>query len=281
MSANCSAVSSRARGNKRMNKITRKIIAGKTSKTPVAPPEFKTAAQERIHRKQRLAAGFRLFSHFGFDEGIAGHITVRDPERHDHFWVNPLGVHFSRIRVSDLVLVNHDGEVVEGEYAINSAAFAIHSRIHAAHTDIVAAAHAHSIYGKTWASLGKLLAPITQDACAFYRNHAVFNDFTGVVVETEVGDRIAAALGNNMALILQNHGLLTAGRTVDAAVYLFLLMERCCQSQLLAEAAGAPVTIPHKTALQTRDYIASDHSLWFSFQPLYDFIVARQPDLLD
>jgi ribulose-5-phosphate 4-epimerase/fuculose-1-phosphate aldolase len=264
-----------------MSKITRKSISGKEQRSLPAIPVFNSAAAERLHRKQRLAAGFRLFSHFGFDEGIAGHITVRDPERSDHFWVNPFGRHFSRIKVSDLVLVNHDGVVVEGDALVNGAAFAIHSRIHAAHPQIVAAAHAHSLYGKTWASLGRALDPISQDACALYQNHAVFDDFTGVVVETEVGDRIARVLDNRIAVILQNHGLLTTGRTVDGAIYLFLLMERCCQSQLMAEAAGEPIKIPHEVALKTRDYIASDHSLWYSFQPLYDFIVHKQPDLLE
>jgi ribulose-5-phosphate 4-epimerase/fuculose-1-phosphate aldolase len=264
-----------------MSKITRKSISGKEQRSLPTIPVFKSPAAERLHRKQRLAAGFRLFSHFGFDEGIAGHITVRDTELRDHFWVNPFGRHFSQIKVSDLVLVNHDGVVVEGDALVNGAAFAIHSRIHAAHPEIVAAAHAHSLYGKTWASLGRVLDPISQDACALYQNHAVFDDFTGVVVETEVGDRIARALDHKIAVILQNHGLLTTGVTVDAAIYLFLLMERCCQSQLLAEAAGEPIKIPHEVALKTRDYIASDHSLWYSFQPLYDFIVARQPDLLE
>lgn len=261
--------------------ITRKSISGKQERSLPAIPVFENPAAERLHRKQRLAAGFRLFSHFGFDEGIAGHITVRDPEQSDHFWVNPFGRHFSQIKVSDLVLVNHDGVVVEGDALVNGAAFAIHSRIHAVHPEIVAAAHAHSLYGKTWASLGRPLDPISQDACALYQNHAVFDNFTGVVVETEVGDRIARALENKIALILQNHGLLSTGRTVDAAIYLFLLMERCCQSQLMAEAAGTPIKIPHEVAVKTRDYIASDHSLWYSFQPLYDFIVARHPDLLD
>src|SRR5207253_7679800 len=101
-------------------------------------PSFASADEERRHRKQRLAASFRLFALFGFDEGVAGHITARDPERADHFWVNPFGMHFSQIRVSDLILVNHKGEVVEGEYAVNTAAFAIHSRIHAARPDIIA-----------------------------------------------------------------------------------------------------------------------------------------------
>ncbi|HEX7028279.1 MAG TPA: class II aldolase/adducin family protein [Gammaproteobacteria bacterium] len=260
---------------------TRKAVTGKNTPGLPSMPEFASPAEERLYRKQRLAAGFRLFSHFGFDEGIAGHITVRDPEFPDRFWVNPFGVHFSRIKVSDLVSVGHSGEVIEGDKPVNGAAFAIHSRIHAARPDVVAAAHAHSIYGKTWASLGRSLDPINQDACVFYENHALFDMFTGVVVETEVGDRIAAALADNTAVILQNHGLLTVGRSVDASVYLFLAMERCCQSQLLAEAAGTPKLIPHETARKTRDYLASDHSTWYSFQPLYDFIVARQPDLLE
>ena len=131
------------------------------------PPSFKTVEEERLHRKQRLAAAFRLFSRFGFDEGVAGHITARDPEHVDRFWVNPFGVHFSHIRVSDLILVGHDGEIVEGEYPLKAAAFAIHSQVHAARPDVVAADHAHSLYGTTWSTRGRRLDPLTQDACAF------------------------------------------------------------------------------------------------------------------
>src|SRR5271169_2325532 len=181
------------------------------------PPVFANAAEERLHRKQMLAAAFRLFSKFGFDEGVAGHITARDPERLDHFWVNPFGMHFGQIRASDLILVDHAGAVVEGHAEVNLAAFAIHSRIHAARPDVVAAAHAHSLYGKSWSSLGRLLDPLTQDSCAFYEDHVVFEDFTGVVEETSEGDRIASALGSRKAAILRNHGLLTVGHSVDEA----------------------------------------------------------------
>src|SRR5246500_5066610 len=153
------------------------------------PPVFATAADERLHRKRMLAAAFRLFSRLGFDEGVAGHITARDPERLDHFWVNPFGMHFSQIRVSDLILVNDAGEVVEGEHEVNLAAFAIHSRIHKARPDVIAAAHAHSLNGKTWSTLGRLLDPLTQDACAFYDDHSLFADFTGVVYRASEGER--------------------------------------------------------------------------------------------
>src|SRR5256885_9406479 len=145
------------------------------------PPTFDNVADERQHRKERLAAAFRLFGKFGFEEGVAGHITARDPELTDHFWVNPFAMAFSHIRVSDLILVNDRGEVVEGRHPVNAAAFAIHSQVHDARPDVIAAAHAHSIYGKAWSSLERELDPITQDACAFYQDHTVFADFTGVV----------------------------------------------------------------------------------------------------
>jgi ribulose-5-phosphate 4-epimerase/fuculose-1-phosphate aldolase len=254
--------------------------AVKVAKTP-EPPVFKSVAEERLHRKQRLASAFRLFAKFGFSEGVAGHITARDPELEDHFWVNPFGMHFAHIRVSDLVLVNDIGEVVEGDRPINEAAFAIHSRIHMSRPDVVAAAHAHSLYGKTWSSLGRLLDPLTQDACAFYQDHELFADYTGVVYDTSEGDRIAEALGKRKAAILQNHGLLTVGRTVDEAAWFFISMDRCCQSQLLAEAVGKPVPIGHESALIAQQQVGNPRVGWFQYQPLWDLISREQPDLFD
>jgi ribulose-5-phosphate 4-epimerase/fuculose-1-phosphate aldolase len=245
------------------------------------PPTFATVEEERLHRKQRLAAAFRLFSRFGFDEGVAGHITARDPELTDHFWVNPFGVHFGHIRVSDLILVNHQGEIVEGRGLLNQAAFAIHSQVHAARPDAVAAAHSHSVHGKAWSSLGRLLDPLTQDSCAFYGDHALFDDFTGVVVDVEEGKRIAAALGECKAAILRNHGLLTVGHSVDEAAWWFITMERTCQAQLLAEAAGTPIAIDAEAAELTASQVGSHLAGWFSFQPLYARILREQPDLLE
>jgi len=245
------------------------------------PPTFATADEERLHRKQRLAAAFRMFSKCGFDEGVAGHITARDPELTDHFWVNPFGMHFGHIRVSDLLLVNERGEVVEGGAPVNAAAFAIHSQVHRARPDVVAAAHAHSVYGKTWSSLGRLLDPITQDACAFYGDHGLFDDYTGVVLDLEEGTRIGVALGERKAVILRNHGLLTVGGSVDEAAWWFLTMERSCQAQLLAEAAGTPVLIDEASAELTASQVGSRTVGWFSFQPIWDRIIREQPDLLE
>jgi ribulose-5-phosphate 4-epimerase/fuculose-1-phosphate aldolase len=252
----------------------------KIAKTP-AIPTFKTAGEERLHRKQRLASAFRLFAKFGFSEGVAGHITVRDPEVKDHFWVNPFGMHFAHIRVSDLLLVNEKGDVVEGNRLVNESAFAIHSRVHMARPDVVAAAHAHSLYGKTWSSLGRLLDPLTQDACAFYEDHSLFADYTGVVYDLSEGDRIAQTLGNRKAVILQNHGHLTVGSTVDEAAWYYITMDRTCQSQMMAETVGKPVPIAHEAALVARAQVGNPRVAWFQYQPLWDLIVREQPDLLD
>jgi ribulose-5-phosphate 4-epimerase/fuculose-1-phosphate aldolase len=244
-------------------------------------PSFPTIEAERRHRQERLAAAFRLFGAFGFDEGIAGHITVRDPEFADRFWLNPFGMNFKHIRVSDLICVDHSGEVVHGSALVNRAAFAIHSQVHAARPDVVAAAHSHSLYGKAFSSLGRTLAPLTQDACAFFEDHVLFDDYTGVVNDLSEGKRIAAALGTKKAAILQNHGLLTTGHSVDEACWSFVTMERSCQAQLLAEAAGTPIAIADDVARLTHSQVGTPIACYFSFQPLYDWITRTQPDLFD
>ncbi len=244
-------------------------------------PASRTPEEERLHRKQRLAATFRLFGRAGFDQGLAGHVTARDPEHPDTFWVNPLGQHFSRIRVSDLIRVDHTGAVVEGDQPVNRAAFAIHSAIHAARPDAVAAAHTHSTYGKAWSTLGRLLDPLTQDACKFHGDHALFDDYTGVVLEQSEGARIADALGPNKAVILRNHGFLTVGETVEAAAFWYLSMDNAAHTQLLADAAGTPQPIPEDMARHTAGQVGGARSGLLSFQPLWDLVVAQEPDLLD
>lgn len=265
-----------------MNQVTPIIPAAQSFKSLLRDgPLQRDAEAERLHRKQRLAATFRLFARQGFDQGLAGHVTARDPEFTDTFWVNPLGRHFAQIRVSDLIRVDDTGAVIEGDQPVNRAAFAIHSAIHKARPDIVAAAHTHSTYGKAWSSLGRLLDPLTQDSCRFYQRHALFDDFTGVVLDTSESDRIAAALGPHKAVILKNHGFLTAGTSVEEAAWLYLSMDNAAHTQLLAEAAGKPQPIPHETALHTATQVGRPQGGQLSFQPLWDFITAREPDLLD
>ncbi|KAF7523243.1 hypothetical protein G7054_g11837 [Neopestalotiopsis clavispora] len=243
-------------------------------------PKFETLEEERLYRKQHLAATFRVFADRGFDEGIAGHVSVRDPILTDHFWLNPLSMHFSQISVSDLILVNEDGEVVEGDEPINAAAFAIHSEIHKARPDVHAACHAHSVHGKAFSVFGRELDMITQDALRFYKSHAVYNQFGGVVLDREEGKRIAAALGNCKAAILQNHGLLTVGGSVDEAAFWFLSLDKTCHAQLLVDAAERgsghqKIIISDEEAEFTAPQVGSPEKGWLAFQPYYDEQLAK------
>lgn len=258
-----------------------RVTIGDASLAALPPTTFSSVEEERKYIKQRLAGAFRVFGHLQFDEGVAGHISARDPENPDHFWVNPAGMHFSLIKSSDLVKVDHDGNVVEGQALVNTAAFAIHSRIHAQKPDVAAVAHSHSPYGRAFSSLGKPLTPISQDSCMFYENHAIYETFQGVVEDTTEGDEIVAAMGDMPAAILQNHGLLTVGKSVDIAVGLFLAMESACRCQLLAEAAGEPKLIEHETAIKTRLYNGSDLVKWANFQPHYQLMQHKDSSFLN
>ncbi|BAO39381.1 meiotically up-regulated gene 14 protein [Kluyveromyces marxianus] len=203
-------------------------------------PEFKDKYEERRHTLEHMAGVFRVFGRRGYGEGAAGHVSVRDPVDRNTFWINPLGVHFSQIKVSDLVHVDENCNILPdgNQVAINAAGFKIHSHLHKARPDVNAACHTHSTYGKAWSTFGRPLEMLNQDVCMFYKKHTVYESFGGVVLEDEEGERLSQALGDNKAIILQNHGLLTVGETVDEAGYLFTLMEKCCEVQLLVEAAA-------------------------------------------
>lgn len=198
------------------------------------PQTFDNIDDTRTYLKQHLAAAFRVLARQGFDEGVAGHISLRDPGNPSFFWINPLSTHFSQIRARDLVLVGEDGEVLPGgaQSAINGPAFAIHSAIHRMRPDLDAACHAHSVYGKAFSCFGRPIEMLYQDALRFYNDLAVYPRYGGTVLTAEEGEQIAQALGPTCrSVILQNHGMITCGRTVDEAAFLFIALDRCCHAQ--------------------------------------------------
>ena len=247
-------------------------------------PEFATFAEERQHRKESLVAACRAFSLHGLDYGFAGHLTVRDPEFPELYWTNPMAVPFSRVRLSNLILADHTGKVVEGQYALNRAGFVLHAAVHEANQDIVAMCHAHGIYGTAFAALGRPLDPITQDAAAFFEDHVVIKDEAGAVaVEEGAGTSLADHFKNVKAAIHQNHGLLTVSRhSIEAAAFWFIALERCCQQQLMVEATGAkPVRVPDQTARYSREHVGSEYIGWLHFQPIYEQLVHTNPDMFN
>lgn len=234
------------------------------------PPVHATAEEARARRKECLAEALRLLARLGYGDGVAGQITVRDPEFQDCFWVNPFGRAFGSLGTEDLVLVDGDGRVVRGGRRVNELAFAVHAAVHRRRPEVVAVVRAQGPYGSALAALGELLAPVTAEACAFYGDHALLDEFTAV----EDPDRVGRALGPYKALVLRNRGLLTVGGSVEAATWWAVAAERAAQVQLIARAAGKPVLIDHAAAVTIRERFGSDLAAWASYQPLREAVAS-------
>lgn len=226
-------------------------------------PEITDIDELRDHRKTRLALAYRVFGAMRWGAMGDGHISARDPQRLDHFWLARYGAPFHQVTVDDLVLVGPEGTVVDGEGWINQSAHNIHWPIHEARPDVVAAAHTHTQYGTPFSTLVQRLRPITQESAAFYDDHEIFDDEEINVRSTDGGKRIAAALGGAKAVILRNHGTLTVGGTVDECIGFYMLLERACEVHV-----KAPDSIPigHDAAMQAREAVGSAHSGWHFFQ---------------
>lgn len=245
------------------------------------PPEFASLDHERVHVKRRLTAAARLFGHYGYDEGISGHLSVRDPEHHDQFWVNPFGVAFNRLRVSDLICVDSAGRVVHGDLPVNPSAFVIHSAIHSQRSDAHAAAHAHTLNSRALTALKVGLVPVDQESTAFWEDHVLCDDYEGPTVDAGQGEAVVRALGGNRAILLRYHGLITVGSTIDEAAYWFISFDRCAGVQMQARAAGVLHTMSDEQADAARKGFGDPKLAWYSFQVLYDHIAHLQPDFLD
>jgi ribulose-5-phosphate 4-epimerase/fuculose-1-phosphate aldolase len=243
------------------------------------PPVFDDLQDERQHRKERLVAACRVFGKAGFSQGLLGHVTVRDPEYPDQFWANPIGVSFNCMRVSDIVLVDHSGALIEGSKPVNPVGVLLHSAIHRAYPEITAVCHAHSVYGSAWSAFARPIDPVTQDTAIFYDDQAILRE-PRLAMDPAAADQFAAGLKGKRTGIQPGHGLFTTGVTVDEAAWRFISMDRACQVQLLIEAAGTPELWPAEMALGLKQTLGSPNFCWLSFQTLWDELVAQGSDFL-
>ncbi len=232
------------------------------------PAASKSAAEERELRLLECAIGYRILGAHGWGSTGDGHISARDPERADHFWMARYGVPFNLVTVRDLVLVGPTGDVVEApgglDTGINRAGFHIHSAVHDARPDVVSACHTHTGYGTPLAARRQLIRPISQESCAFFECHVLFDDEELDVQSTEGGKRIAVALGSHRHAILANHGLLTTGGSVAEAVGWFVTMERVAEVQMKAGDHMRPIS--DEGARQVARTISHPMSGWAAFQ---------------
>jgi ribulose-5-phosphate 4-epimerase/fuculose-1-phosphate aldolase len=196
-----------------------------------------SAAEIRLERKRDVALGYRILAAQRWGDLGDGHISARDPERSDCFWMLRYGVSYHAAKASDLVLVGPDGELAEGNGVINRAAYYIHHPILTARPEAVSATHVHTGWGTPFSAEVRPIEPITQEACAFFEDHAIFDDEEVQIQSVEGGKRIAVALGAMRAIILRNHGLLTVADRVDESVGSFVEMERVAEAHMKARDA--------------------------------------------
>ena len=233
----------------------------------------------RRERKEEIVLGYRLLASWGWGDDGSGHITGRDPERTDHFWLLRYGVAFGSATMGDLVLVAPDGTVVPGSSTdpdadINPAAYNIHFPIHDARPDIVGAVHTHTGYGTPFAAMAAPLRAMSQESCAFHANQAVFDGEELDVYDIGIGRRVAAALGPHRLLVMANHGLLTVGATVAEAVGFFVMAERAAEVHVKTPQGRV---VSDEAAAQVCRVVGTPASGWHAFQWLIRSRLGVQP----
>jgi ribulose-5-phosphate 4-epimerase/fuculose-1-phosphate aldolase len=204
--------------------------------------------------RQELAACYRVFAMLGWDESIYNHITVKVPDEHDAFLINPFGLHFSEVKASNLVKIDIDGNKLDDNpYPVNLAGFVQHSVFHKHLPDAHCIAHTHTTAGMAISSLEGGLQPVNFYA-ANWVGQVAYHDFEGVTVRSEEGVRLIEHLGNRRAMLLRNHGILVMGRTIPEAFVKHWSLQRACEIQLATMQAGTPLTIsPEVIAVHQRD----------------------------
>jgi ribulose-5-phosphate 4-epimerase/fuculose-1-phosphate aldolase len=189
-----------------------------------------------------LAACYRLVAHFGWDDLVFTHISVRLPGPDHHFLINPYGMLFDEITASSLVKIDLHGEKVgASEHPINPAGFVIHSAIHAAREDIACVLHLHTPQGVAVSAQTAGLLPISQQATIALASLG-YHASEGIALSDAETPRLVADLGTSSSLILRNHGLLTVGETVADAFLMMFNLQRACEIQILAQSGGAALT---------------------------------------
>lgn len=193
-----------------------------------------------------LAACYRLVAHYGMSDMIANHISLRVPGEPGAFLINAYGLLYEEITASSLLKIEHDGNILSKpdfgphlNYGVNKAGFVIHSAIHEKRPEIDCVIHTHTWAGMAVSSLDCGLLAMNQTSMRFLK--IGYHEYEGVVLDLSEQESLCRDLGQNEALILRNHGLLTVGRTIGEAFNWMHRLEVSCRAQLAAMACNAPL----------------------------------------
>jgi ribulose-5-phosphate 4-epimerase/fuculose-1-phosphate aldolase len=192
--------------------------------------------------KKLLADAGRVLAHEGQGDYVAGHITLRHPDDPHLFLMKPAGIGLEEMTDDNIITVNIEGEKVGGASPRHNEVF-IHSEVLRARPDVQAVVHTHAIYAVVFSSLGKPLLPVSNDAAFFSGGLPVFSETTDLITTSARGKAVARTLGAHGALLLRNHGIVTAAPSMEEAVFLALKLNQACHAQVLAAMAGGPTLV--------------------------------------
>ncbi len=196
--------------------------------------------------KEKLAYAYRILGHLGMADHTYTHLSARDPNRQDCFYIYPFGLLFHEVQPDNLLLVSLDGKILEGsEKTYNKTGYAIHGAIYKARPDIQSIFHVHTTAMVAVASIKEGLLPLSQWALHFY-NRVAYQPYDSLIVTPEQGQDLTNNLGPFYTMLLQNHGGLTCGRTIEEALFYTYHLEQACRAQCATLAMNRPLVIPSK-----------------------------------
>ena len=206
--------------------------------------------------KRLLADAGRVLAHEGQGDYVAGHVSLRLPDSPDRFLMKPAGIGLEEMTEDNIITVDLDGSKTAGDYPRHNEVF-IHSEVLKARPDCVAVVHTHAQYAVAFSSLGKPLLAVSNDGAFFSNGLPVFEETTELIITKARGEAVARTLGNFGALLLRNHGIVTAATTMEEAVWLALKLNQACHMQLMAEWAGGPKRVGDPQQAKTKGAYAS------------------------
>ena len=229
-----------------------------------------------------LAAAFRWFARLGMHEAVANHLSYAVSEDGRHFLMNPRGRHFSRMRASELLLLDaQDRDTLRRPDAPDATAWFIHGRLHAKLPQARCLMHLHPKHATAIAALeDSSIPPIDQNTMRFYGRVAMDESYGGMALSDEEGDRLAKLIGDKPVLMMSNHGVMVVRPSIAEAFDEMYYLERACETLVTAYATGrklriASANVAALTAQQWVEYphLASDH-----FDELKAILDAEEPD---
>jgi ribulose-5-phosphate 4-epimerase/fuculose-1-phosphate aldolase len=250
---------------------------------PKPPPEDHVPSEREL--REDLAAAYRLVAHFGMTDLVFTHLSVRIPGEGHRFLVNPYGMLFDEITASSLVEVDAEGEPLQAtSWPVNPAGFVIHSALHRAAPHAQCVMHIHTLAGMTVAAQTGGILPLNQISTEFH-GRVAYHDYEGIAADDNLSerDRLVANMGDKPCMVLRNHGLLTAGRTVAEAFYWLYYLEMACRIQVSAQSTGAPLSLPPARVVErtAQQFKVSHDKGWLPWQALTRKLDREQPGYRD